>query len=123
MKSYVKLFGPPMSEGIKALRSVAIEFPEVCIMDTGIAAALEIPSSQAGTIDTMEGLKTFFGGEGVITEERCESIISKGGESLGEYDFYFEWFQKPTMAQIESLIIKIDEALAPLSVRYTLTTK
>ena len=125
MKSYVKIFGPPMGKAIEALRKVAVDTPEVCIMDTTIAAALDMPSSMTGatTLDTLEGVQTFFGGAGVISEERCDSIISKSGESLGEYDFFFEWFQKPTVAMVEDLMSKIDEALADVGVRYTLTTK
>jgi hypothetical protein len=79
--------------------------------------------SGAGTLDTMEGVQTFFGGSGAISEERCDTIISKSGETLGEYDFFYEWLQKPTVAMVEDLISKIDEALAEVGVRYTLTTK
>jgi hypothetical protein len=75
------------------------------------------------TLDSMDGVMSFFGGEGRISEERCGTIVSKSGESLGEYDFYYEWFTKPTMKQIESLIERIDEALAPTGVKYTITTK
>lgn len=129
MKSYVKIFGPPMGKAIEALRKIALDYPEVCIMDTGIAAVLDLPTSGGGiisgggTLDTMEGIQTFFGGSASISEERCDTIISKTGESLGTYDFFYEWFQKPTVAQVEDLIVKIDEALADVGVRYTLTTK
>jgi hypothetical protein len=129
MKSYVKIFGPPIGKAIVALRKVAVETPEVCIMDTGIAATLDSASystsSLAGApaLDTMEGVQTFFGGAEAIPEERCDTIISKSGESLGEYDFFFEWFQTPTVAMVEDLILKIDEALTDVGVRYTLTTK
>ncbi len=63
------------------------------------------------------------GGAASISEERCGTILSKGAESLGEYDFYYEWFQKPSVSQVEGLITKIDEALEGTGVRYTLTTK
>jgi hypothetical protein len=36
MKSYVKIVGPPLLEAIKALEKMAIDMPEVCIMDTVI---------------------------------------------------------------------------------------
>ena len=122
MKSYVKLYGPPISEALVALRKVAVDFPEVCVMDAGIEASLDIPSG-AGILDTMRGVQTFFGGSGAISEERCDTIISKSGESLGANDFFYEWFQKPSVAQVEELITKIDKALAPTGARYTLTTK
>ena len=98
-------------------------------MDTGIAAALDVPTAGGGVIsggaalDSMEGIQTFFGGAAAISEERCDTIISKSGESLGEFDFFYEWFQKPSVSQVEDLISKIDEALADVGARYTLTTK
>ena len=122
MKSYVKLYGPPISEALVALRKIAIDFPEVCVMDAGIAEAMSIPPG-SGALDTMRGVQTFFGGVGVISDERCDTIISKSGESLGANDFFYEWFQKPSVAQVEELITKIDKALAPTGARYTLTTK
>jgi hypothetical protein len=129
MISYVKIYGPPLLAALKALEKVAIDTPEVCIMDTTIQAAVgapKIPGASFGagdiSFDTAEGVMAFFGVDS-ISEERCDTLISKSGESLGEYDFFFEWFIKPTVAQIEDLIEKIDEVLAPLGVKYTLTTK
>ena len=129
MISYVKIYGPPLLTALKALEKVAIDMPEVCIMNTTIQAAVgapEIPGASFGaadiSFDTPEGVIAFFGVDD-ISEERCNNIISKSGESLGEYDFYFEWFTKPSVAQVEDLIEKIDEVLAPLGVKYTLTTK
>lgn len=130
MKSYVKIFGPPLLKAIKTLEKIAVDMPEVCIMDTTIAADIGVPQMgmsvmgmTESTLDSQEGVLKFFGGEGVISEERCDTIISKSGESLGEHDFFFEWFTKPTMKQVEDLIERIDEALAPLGVKYTITTK
>ncbi len=133
MKSYIKIYGPPIAEALKALRKVAIDFPEVCVMDTAIEATLGIGSytspggltdaSGGGSLDSVEMVMNYFGGPEEISEERCDSIISKSGESVGQFDFYYEWFKKPTVAQIQSLIEKIDEALAPVGVKYTITTK
>ncbi len=33
---------------------------------------------------------------------------------MGDFDFVFEWFKEPKMEQVNMLIEKIDEALAPL---------
>lgn len=45
------------------------------------------------------------------------------GFTLGEYDFCFEWTRgQPDPEQFFKLIEKIDEALTPLGVRYTITT-
>jgi hypothetical protein len=115
MKSYLKLYGPPLLKAIKALEKVAIGLPEVCIWDTNIAY---LPLSSGP-----ESISGYFSGLGEIPEKRCSTIISKSGESLGEYDFYFEWFKKPTMNELNNLIEKVDEALTSLGVKYTLTTK
>jgi hypothetical protein len=130
MKSYVKVYGPPLLKALKALEKTAIGMPEVCIMDTTIAAGLGAPKMGMSvmemsepTLDSMDGVMSFFGGEGRISEERCGTIVSKSGESLGEYDFYYEWFTKPTMKQVEDLIERIDDAIAPTGAKYTITTK
>jgi hypothetical protein len=131
MKSYVKIYGPPLLKALKALEKVAIDMPEVCIMDTTIQAAIGAPNIRGAgagygasdmSFDNPDGVMAFLGVND-ISEERCNNIISKSGESLGENDFFFEWFTKPTMAQVEDLIEKIDTALGPLGVKYTLTTK
>ena len=45
------------------------------------------------------------------------------GFTLGEYDYCFEWTRgQPDTSQFYKLIGKIDEALAPLVVRYTIQT-
>jgi hypothetical protein len=128
MRSYVKVFGPPLLKALKALRGVAIEMPEVCIMDTTIRAAKETPKTgkQVGAkerLETKEDVKDFFKDVGEVSEERCGTLISRSSQTLGEYDFYFEWYKKPSMSQIEDLIERIDEALMPLGVEYTLTSK
>ncbi|TRO54121.1 hypothetical protein E2P71_04930 [Candidatus Bathyarchaeota archaeon] len=128
MISYIKLYGPPIYEAVKALEKIAIGMPEVCIMDTMIAAS--IPASGLGTDDRMGGTTLIPGGVynyflelGEVTRERCDNIISKSGEELGQHDFYFEWFTKPDMKQMNDLIKAIDKALVPIGVRYTITTK
>ena len=116
MKSYVKIFGPPLLKAIRALERIAIDMPQVCIMDTMIDSTLP-------TLNKPEGVINYFSAFGELSKERCDKIISKSGERLGEYDFYFEWFKSPTDVGVNQLIEKIDEALAPLGVKYTITTK
>ncbi|MBS7652286.1 MAG: hypothetical protein QW486_04635 [Candidatus Bathyarchaeia archaeon] len=118
MRSYIKIYGPPTLEAIRALEKIALEMPEVCIMDTIIAQELPMFSSETG-------VAAYFGTTlGIeVPVERCGKLISKSGELLGEYDFFFEWFKEPTMDELNRLIQKIDEALAPLGCKYTITTK
>jgi len=122
MKSYVKVYGPPLLKAIKALEKVAIGLPEVCIWDTVIAYSPQF-SSFGDEGYSYGDVSNYFAGVDEVSEKRCSTIISKSGESLGEHDFYFEWFKKPTIDELNNLIEKIDEALAPLGVKYSLTTK
>ena len=137
MRSYVKIFGPPVLEAIKSLEKIAIDMPEVCIMNSIISG--DIPQYLARDIgathvrahidrsldpDLVAWARDYFGSSGVsIPIERCRSIISKSGESLGEHDFYYEWFEDPNQEQFNGLLEKIDETLAPLGCYYTITTK
>ena len=115
MKSYIKIFGPPVLKSLRALEVLAVDTPEVCIMDTIMAQGLP---TLGQTGEVME----FFSHAGGITVERCDNIISKSGGELGEHDFYFEWFVSPTQDQINDLIQKVDDALSPLGAKYTITT-
>jgi hypothetical protein len=117
MKSYIKIYGPPVLKSLRALEVLAIDTPEVCIMDTIMVQ--ELPQLRARAHAVMD----FFSHVGEITVERCDNIISKSGGELGEHDFFFEWFVPPTQDQINDLIQKVDDALAPLGARYTITTK
>ena len=117
MRSFIKIYGPPVLKAIKELEKIAVDMPEVCIMDTIIEKELPYfsdPENIRGYYSTLPA---------VITLKRCGNIISKSGVSVGEYDFFFEWFTEPTMDQLNELIEKIDEALVPLGCKYTITTK
>ena len=120
--SYIKIYGPPVLKTIKELEKIAVDMPEVCIMDTVIAG---IPNFSDTFRDADYTLNYFSTSDAPIevSVERCNTIISKSGERLGEYDFFFEWFTDPTMEQVNDLIEKIDETLTPLGCRYTITSK
>jgi hypothetical protein len=121
MKSYIKIYGPPVLKAIKALEKIAVGLPQVCIMDTFIEQALPGVYDRVRDTDWTSG---YFGSIPVtITKKRCDTIVSKSGESVGPYDFYFEWFVEPNMKQLNDLVEKLDEALAPLGCAYTITTK
>jgi hypothetical protein len=59
----------------------------------------------------------------VIPVERLVSLISDAGESLGDYDFFYEWVQEPTQVELFELINRIEAALTPLGCKYRITTK
>jgi hypothetical protein len=122
VKSYIKLYGPPIVKGLKALEKIAIDMPKVCIMNTPIELVLGYPGgvTPSGFSMTDEVVSYFGGG---ISEERCGTIISKSGESMGAYDFYFEWFKKPGLEELNNLIEQIDETFMKIGVKYSITTK
>ena len=137
LRSYIKIYGPPVNKAIKALVRVAVEMPEVCVMDRiilkdispqlardiGMDVAPRRPVSTPSPVTTT-WVQGYFESSGIpITTERCNSIISKSGKALGDYDFFFEWYEKPGQANLNDLIGKIDEGLAGLGCMYTITTK
>ncbi|MFH0897780.1 MAG: hypothetical protein V1850_07035 [Candidatus Bathyarchaeota archaeon] len=119
--SYIKIYGPPFLKAIQALEKVAVDEPEVCIMDTQIVG---IPIQNSVGFGDSSQVQTYFDSIGVeLPLQRCSKIISKSGEKLGEYDFFFEWFTNPGQVEVNNLTKKIDDALAPLGCKYTITTK
>jgi hypothetical protein len=128
MKSYIKILGPPLLKSIKELEKMAIDMPEVCIMDWAISSEISpsLAKDLGGYSDESNDLvgEYFFRGTRTrIPVERCNTIISRSGVNLGEYDFYFEWLKKPSVKQVEDFIERIDEILAPLGVMYAISTK
>ena len=128
MRSYIKIYGPPVLEAIKKLEKLAVDMPEVSIMDYVIAQDISpsvVKELDVGKVTAGGSISGFFlERTGVVLPvKRCRSIISKHGQKLGEYDFFFEWYEEPKGSQLNDLIGKIDEALKPLGCLYTITTK
>jgi hypothetical protein len=122
MRSYIKIFGPPLFEAIEALEKISIDFPEVCIMDPLIHNFTLSHEDFLGY--DPEWVQNYFRSSGKeISIERCDTLVSDSGEMLGEYDFFFEWFREPKTDELKDLIKKIDEALSPLGCKYTITTQ
>ena len=120
--SFIKIYGPPVLKAIRELEKVAVDMPEVCIMDTIIAGVPDYSNTFNDPTTTYDYFNASLG-PGEVEKERCGTIISKSGERLGEFDFFFEWFTEPTTEQLNELIEKIDEAFTPLGCNYTITTK
>ena len=121
--SYIKVYGPPVHEAIKALEKIAIDFPEVCINNTIISGTPDLITQYYTQGESNIAFSYFKEVNNQVTAERCDKLISKSGVKLGDYDFYFEWFQKPTADQVNDLIKKIDKEFKKLGVTYTITTK
>ncbi|MGD0802448.1 MAG: hypothetical protein ABSA11_00020 [Candidatus Bathyarchaeia archaeon] len=116
MKSYIKIEGEAVKEGVKALEKLAFNMPKICIMNTYIQSAKPL-------LNTMTGALEYFGVEGEEAERRCATIVSKSGVKLDGYDFVYEWFTKPKKEELDMLRKRVDEALTPLGLKYTIKSK
>ena len=76
MRSYIKVYGPPVMKAIKALEKIAVDEPQVCIMDSLIVNDMayftdpDTYTDYAG--DYFSPLVPY-----PIEQERCDKIISK----------------------------------------------
>ena len=128
MKSYIKLYGPSVMKGLRALEKVASEMPacsfwHVAIPDNLPYLGYESSSAHPEVEEYYSRLQFLVGSSAEIPRERLHKMISKSGHTLGDYDFFFEWHADPTWEQIEQLIEKTDEALKDTGCTYTITTK
>lgn len=103
MKSYIKLYGPSIERGIRALENLLKRLEKSYSYGGMIEHIISVVEP---SIDLMTG-----------------RIVGKGMVEIGECDFVIEWKQSPTKKQILSLIRKIDEVLLYTGCRYTIVTR
>ena len=137
MISYIKIFGPPVLKAIRALELIAVNMPQIRIMDTiivqelpdsikrdvGISSTQRMDQGSLGLYSVGMIGRYFSSHEITIPVERTKNIVSNAGKKLGDYDFFFEWVQEHTKEQLFDLLERIDNALAPLGCWYKITTK
>ena len=120
-KTYVRIYGPPLLKAIKALEGVAVDMSkatEVKFSHKCVPYPTRLQSDRRDWNNYLKNLQN--------TYTDCyepQKIISDASMTLGEYDFMFEWTEKPTMKKIQGLIEHIDGALGDLGVHYSLTTE
>ncbi len=120
-KSYIRVYGPPLLKAIKTLEGVAVEMAkkiEVKFSHKCVPYPTRMQSDRNDWNSYLKNMKN--------TYKDCyepEKLISDASMTLGDYDFVFEWTSKPSLKKIESLIEKIDDALADVGVKYTMTTE
>ena len=115
MKALIRIYGPPYLEAITALERVALDNPEICLMNPLLSTA--DPWTQ-----TVDWIYNYFKGRGKVSYERCGKILAKA-QDLEGYDFVFVWMVKPNLDYVNDLIKRVDEALKPIGVMYTITFK
>ncbi len=117
MKSYVKVYGPPLLRALDELQKVADEMPNIPFYYHYVLGRIPVGKSTVAPI-SQEWL-----GIGEKYTAKYKTAVSKSGHTLGNYDFFFEWEKDPDYEQMCDLIDKIDKALTPLGCKYTITTK
>lgn len=119
VRSYIKIYGPPMLQAINALEAVAVDMSKATKLKFSHKC---LPyRSQHSTKDWEAYVKNLE-----RTYVDCYEpvrLISEAHQQLGEYDFFYEWDKEPNMERVEELLGKIDEALDGLGCYYTITTK
>ncbi|MCD6155138.1 MAG: hypothetical protein NDF53_04185 [archaeon GB-1867-097] len=103
MRSYIKLYGPSIERGLRALDSLMERLDRSFEYGDIVAHIISVVEP---SIDLKTG-----------------KHVGKGRVEIGEYDYVIEWKQRPTKEQIFALIRRIDEALLYTGCRYSIVTK
>ena len=117
MKSYIKVYGPPILKALDELEKVAGEMPGISFYYHYILGFIPVGKSAVAPFKE-EPL-----GLGEKYKAKSRTSVSKSGYTLGDYDFFFEWAKEPDGEELRNLIEKIENVLAPLGCKYTITTK
>lgn len=120
-KTYVRIYGPPLLKAIKALEGVAVEMSKATEVKFSHKCVPYPTRTQTDKRDWNNYLKNLS-----QTYTDCyepHKIISDASMTLGDYDFVFEWSDKPSMKKVQDLIEKVDKSLTGLGVHYTMTTE
>ena len=121
VKSYIRIYGPPLLKAIKVLEGVAVDMSnktEVKFSHKCVPYPTRLQSDKNDWNAYLKNMQK--------TYTDCyepEKILSDASMTLGDYDFVFEWTSKPSIAKIEELIAVVDTALAEVGVLYTMTTE
>ncbi len=121
VRSYVKVYGPPVLKAIKALEAVAVEMSKAVDLKFShkcIPFPRHLQSDTRDFEQYLQNMKRTY-----VDCYEPVKIISDATQMLGEHDFFFEWSEEPSLEQLETLIEKIDGALKGLGCYYTITTK
>lgn len=121
VRSYVRIYGPPVMEAIKALEAVAVDMNKTDQIKFSHKCIPYPRYTQQDSRDWQSYLQTLQ--KTYVDCYEPAKLISDSHTMLGEYDFFFEWSEAPTNSQMYALMRKIDEALKGLGCHYTLKTE
>lgn len=125
MRTYVKIEGKEVEPVVQKLAKLAVDSPEICVMDVNIldeySRGISSRSGESG-VDRLWAQNYFDFGDDILDKE-CARIISKSVGDLGDANIYFEWLTPPNDEELRSLRSKIDGVLKPLGYKYTVTNR
>lgn len=79
MKTYVKIEGKDFEPAIKKLEQLAVESPQICVMDTIMDQEMPGPDTSITQINE-EWTRTYFGLTEALNKEECSKIVAKSRE-------------------------------------------
>lgn len=121
VRSYVRIYGPPILKAIDALEAVAVDMSKAVDVRFSHKCIPYQRYEQTDTSNWEQYLKRMR--DTYVDCYEPVRLISEADTMLGDYDFFFEWSEEPTMEQLGNLVEKIDAALKGLGCNYTITTK
>lgn len=121
-RSYIKLYGPPILKALKSLEQIAFEMSKKIDVKFYHSFVPPLVSYKSMTMSPDKYWKRVLQDSPLKASDKIK-LISQSSQTLGEYDFFFEWAKDPTLAQILGLIEKLDEAINKCECRYTITTR
>ncbi|MGD2142598.1 MAG: hypothetical protein PVH79_03855, partial [Candidatus Bathyarchaeota archaeon] len=97
VRSYVKIYGPPILEGIKGLEGVAVELSKATKIKFRHSC---LPQGYPGRIEPNTRDWGQYLEHMTRTYVDCYEpvrLISEAHQVLGDYDFFYEWAEDPNM--------------------------
>ena len=96
VRSYIRIYGPPVQEAIDALEGVAVEMSKITSIKFSHGAIPYPERLQSKKTDWETFLKKMR--DLYVDIYEPAKLISNSAYMLGEYDFFFEWDENPSRA-------------------------
>ena len=121
VRSYIRICGPPVLEAIDALEGIAVELSKttgIKFSHGSIPYPERLQSKKTDWETFLKKMKDLY-----VDIYEPAKLISDSAYMLGEYDFFFEWDETPSLEELRGLIGRIDGALKGMGCFYTTITK
>ena len=98
-RSYIKIYGPPLLKGLRALEHIAVEMSEEITIRFFSSVTPTMPYSVL-EVYSDEELSDMLLPEVPLPISEKVKLISSSSQILGDYDFFFEWGREPSLEQV-----------------------